>query len=113
MIDPGQTVVTLRRDRLCSKLKEEVSMAKAKKGDYLSCNECGLVVTIDEACGCATADIICCGEPMAPGKAAANKIKKAAAAKKPAAKVKPAKKAAAKKPAKKAAAKAKPARVKK
>ena len=31
-------------------------MAKAKKGDYLSCNECGLVVTVDEACGCATAD---------------------------------------------------------
>ncbi len=82
-------------------------MAKAKKGDYLSCNECGLVVTVDEACGCATADIICCDTPMVPGKAAANKIKKKAAAKKPAAK---AVKAAAKaKPAKKTAAKAKPA----
>ena len=80
-------------------------MAKAKKGDYLSCNECGLVVTVDEACGCATADIICCDKPMVPGKAAANKIKKKAGAKKPAAK-----KAAAKaKPAKKAVAKAKPA----
>lgn len=81
-------------------------MAKAKKGDYLSCNECGLVVTVDEACGCATADIICCDTPMVPGKAAANRIKKKAAAKKPAVKVKAAAKA---KPAKKAAAKAKPA----
>ena len=83
-------------------------MAKAKKGDYLSCNECGLVVTVDEACGCATADIICCDTPMVPGKAAANKIKKkATAAKKPAAKAKPVKKAAAKKPAAKKPAKAK------
>jgi len=86
-------------------------MAKAKKGDYLSCNECGLVVTVDEACGCATADIICCDTPMVPGKAAANKIKKATA-KKPAAKAKPVKKAAPKKPAKKAVAK-KPAAKKK
>jgi hypothetical protein len=78
-------------------------MAKAKKGDYLSCDECGLVVVVDEACGCATAEVICCGEPMASGKAAANKAKKKAAAAKPAAK--PAAKA---KPAK-AAAKAKPA----
>ena len=83
-------------------------MAKAKKGDYLSCSECGLVVTVDEACGCATADIICCDTPMVPGKAAANKIKKKAGAKKPAVKAKAAAKA---KPAKKAAAKAKPAKV--
>jgi hypothetical protein len=81
-------------------------MAKAKKGEYLSCNECGLVVVVDEACGCATAEVICCDEPMAPGKAAANKAKKKAGAKKPAVKAKAAAKA---KPAKKAAAKAKPA----
>ncbi len=79
-------------------------MAKAKKGDLLSCKVCGLVVSVDEACGCATTDVICCGKPMASGKVAANKAKKKAAAKKPA------KKAVAKaKPAKKAAAKAKPA----
>ena len=53
--------------------KEEVFMAKAKKGDYLSCDECGLVVVVDEACGCATAEVTCCGEPMASGKAAANR----------------------------------------
>ncbi len=82
-------------------------MAKAKKGEYLSCNECGLVVVVDEACGCATAEVICCDTPMAPGKAAANKAKKKAAAKKPAVKAKAAAKA---KPAKKTAAKAKPAK---
>jgi hypothetical protein len=85
-------------------------MAKAKKGEYLSCDACGLVVVVDEACGCAAAEVICCDKPMAPGKAAANKAKKKAAAKKPAAKA--AKKAAPKaKPAKKAVAKkAKPAK---
>lgn len=83
-------------------------MAKAKKGDYLSCDACGLVVVVDEACGCAAAEVICCDKPMASGKAAANKIKKkATAAKKPAAKAKPVKKAAAKKPAAKKPAKAK------
>jgi hypothetical protein len=86
--------------------KEEVSMAKAKKGEYLSCDVCGLVVVVDEACGCATAGIICCEKPMAQGKAAANRTKKKAVAKKPAAK---AVKAPAKAKPAKAAAKAKPA----
>jgi hypothetical protein len=113
MVNHGQVAVTLRRDRLCSKLKEEVSMAKAKKGDYLSCDACGLVVVVDEACGCAVAEVICCDKPMAPGKAAANRAKKKAGAPKPAAKAvkaakaKPAKAAAKAKPVK--AAKAKPA----
>ncbi|HOG18189.1 MAG: hypothetical protein A4E73_02679 [Syntrophaceae bacterium PtaU1.Bin231] len=82
-------------------------MAKAKKGDYLSCNECGLVMVVDEACGCAEADVICCDVPMKKGKAAAAKIKtKAKAAAKVAKKAKPAKKAA-KKPAPKKRAVAK------
>ena len=83
-------------------------MAKVKKGDSLSCKACGLVVTVDEACGCATADlIICCDKPMTRGKAAATQAKKKAGAKKPAVKAKAAAKA---KPAKKAVAKkAKPA----
>jgi hypothetical protein len=55
-------------------------MAKAKKGDLLSCTECGLVVVVDEACGCAAAEIVCCDTPMAKGKLAAAKAKKKAAA---------------------------------
>jgi hypothetical protein len=82
-------------------------MAKAKKGDVLSCKVCGLVVVVDEACGCATSEILCCEKPMAKGKAAATKKP---AAKAVAAPAKTAAKAAAKAtPAKKAVAKAKPA----
>ena len=90
-------------------------MAKAKRGDVLSCEMCGLVLVVDEISGYGMADAICCEIPMAKGKAAANKAKrksldikakgaakavkaKSKAAKKPVAKKKAAKKAAAKKP---------------
>ena len=76
-------------------------MAKAKKGDSLSCEVCGLVTVVDKACGCAdTAEVLCCGKPMVVKKKVAKKAKPAAKkpAKKAAKKAKPAKKAA-KKPA--------------
>jgi hypothetical protein len=38
---------------------------KVKPGDRYACEVCGLVVSVDEACGCVDAcDIICCGEEM-------------------------------------------------
>ncbi len=38
---------------------------KGVKGQSLECGVCGLVVTVDEECGCVDeCDIICCGEPM-------------------------------------------------
>ena len=81
--------------------KEELKMAKAKKGDLFTCELCGLVVAVDESCDCVVGELICCDIPMEKGKA---KMKKAA---------KPAKKAA-KKPVKKAAPKkAAPAKAKK
>ena len=73
-------------------------MAKVKKGDLFSCDACGLVVTVDEACGCATSEIICCDEPMRKGKPAAAKTK-AAPKKTVTAKKAAPKKVAAKKPA--------------
>jgi hypothetical protein len=78
-----------------------IEMSKVKPGDVLSCEVCGLALIVDEECGCAIADLICCDEPMAnkgpkPTKKAAAPPKKKAVAKK----VKPAvKKPAAKKPA--------------
>lgn len=44
--------------------------ARAKKesvsqGQSYACEVCGLVVSVDETCGCVEAcDIVCCGEPM-------------------------------------------------
>ena len=37
---------------------------KVNKGDQLYCEVCGLVVSVDDACGCAACDIICCDTQM-------------------------------------------------
>ncbi len=50
--------------------KKIVKQAGRKKkevtpGDKYSCSVCGLIVSVDEECGCIeTCDIICCGEQM-------------------------------------------------
>ena len=41
------------------------SRAKAKAGDQYKCSVCGLVVSVDETCGCVQqCDIICCDTQM-------------------------------------------------
>ena len=47
----------------------------AKKGDKYKCEECGMVVVVDDACGCASCDLICCGTPMKPVKKTVPKAK--------------------------------------
>ena len=98
-------------------------MSRVRPGDVLSCEVCGLSVIVDEECGCAIAELICCEEPMEnkgpkpPKKVIAAPKKKAVvkkakpALKKPALKKKVVKKVVAKKPAaKKAVAKKKKAK---
>jgi hypothetical protein len=102
-------------------------MSKVKTGDVLSCEVCGLAVIVDEECGCATIDLICCEEPMvntgvskikqiqaaaAPKKKTVVKKVKATPKKKPVAKKKVVKKTV-KKPVKKAVKKTSKKTVKK
>lgn len=47
----------------------------AKKGDKYECEECGMVVMVADPCSCGSCDIVCCGEPMKPAKAAKKKKK--------------------------------------
>jgi hypothetical protein len=64
-------------------------MPKVKTGDTLNCEVCGLTVVVDEECGCAVTELICCEEPMvnkgpkkkAPVEAAKKKAGKKAAKK--------------------------------
>lgn len=64
--------------------KEEIKMAKAKKGDLFTCELCGLVVAVDESCDCVVGELICCDIPMEKGKAKMKKATKPAKkAKKP------------------------------
>ncbi len=41
-------------------------MAKVQKGAKYKCEECGVVVVVDEPCGCAPCDLVCCSVPMVP-----------------------------------------------
>ena len=50
---------------------------RATKGESYECEVCGLVVSVDEACGCVDAcDIICCGKPMKEKKVRVRAAKK-------------------------------------
>ena len=52
-----------------------------KKGEEYKCDECGLVVMVENPCECEeTCELVCCEEPMKPVKAGA----KTAASKAPA-----------------------------
>ena len=36
-----------------------------KKGEQYKCDECGLVVLVEDPCGCEdTCELVCCGAPM-------------------------------------------------
>ena len=50
-------------------------MVKKKSVKY-KCEDCGLVVVVEDACGCSEYDLICCGAPMKPVKGAKPKAKK-------------------------------------
>ena len=90
-------------------------MSKVKPGDVLSCEVCGLSVIVDEECGCAIAELICCEEamqnkgPKPPKKVAAPKKKAVVKKAQPAAKKPVAKKSAVKTPVAKTPAAKKPA----
>lgn len=47
------------------KATKKAAKKGVKKGDAYQCNVCGLVVTVDEVCGCVDyCDIVCCEKPM-------------------------------------------------
>jgi len=35
-----------------------------KKGSKYRCDECGLVVVVDDPCGCVACELVCCGVAM-------------------------------------------------
>ena len=49
-------------------------MAK-KKGERYKCEECGLVVVVEDPCGCEPCGIVCCSAPMKPVKEEKSKAK--------------------------------------
>jgi hypothetical protein len=51
--------------KMVKKKKGTKKTRKMRKGTKYTCRECGLVVTIDEVCGCVDfCDLMCCGKQM-------------------------------------------------
>jgi hypothetical protein len=46
-----------------------------KKGEKYECEECGLVVLVEDPCGCSACELVCCAKPMKPVKPATAKPK--------------------------------------
>jgi hypothetical protein len=42
----------------------------SKKGEKYKCEECGLIVVVEDPCGCEVVELMCCNAPMKPVKAA-------------------------------------------
>ncbi len=56
--------------------KKTKRASRVKKGTRYVCGECGLVVSVNEPCGCVdTCDLYCCGEPMKPKRKTARRKK--------------------------------------
>jgi hypothetical protein len=49
----------------------------AKKGEKYKCENCGLIVVVEDPCGCETVELLCCEAPMKPVKATAKAKAKA------------------------------------
>ena len=53
--------------------KPAAKKAATRVGSRYNCTDCGLVVVVDEDCGCTTVDLVCCGTPMKKKRAACKK----------------------------------------
>ena len=48
-----------------------------KKGEKYECEECGLLVLVENPCECdESCELVCCGEPMKPAKTSSTAEKK-------------------------------------
>ncbi len=68
-------------DSLFQRFREGEFLAK-KKGEKYKCEDCGLVVIVEDPCACEPCDIVCCSAPMKPVKIEKAKAKPKAKAKK-------------------------------
>jgi len=46
-----------------------------KKAERYKCDQCGLVVLVEDVCGCEDCDVVCCRVPMKPVKEAKPAVK--------------------------------------
>lgn len=61
----AQKKVAKKATKKTAKKVAKVPKKGVKRGDAYKCSVCGLVVSVDETCGCIDAcDLVCCEAPM-------------------------------------------------
>ncbi len=53
----------MANEEKCCRDKGEAG-AKKEKGAKLTCDVCGMVVAVEDPCGCDDCDLLCCDRPM-------------------------------------------------
>jgi hypothetical protein len=53
----------------------EGELLAKKKGEEYKCEECGLVVVVQDPCACEPCELVCCSVPMKPVKETKAKAK--------------------------------------
>jgi hypothetical protein len=62
-------------ERVCYSNLCRCKLLASKKGEKYKCEECGLVVVVEDPCGCEVVELMCCEAPMKPVKKAKPKTK--------------------------------------
>ena len=56
-----------KKSKAAKKTKPAKAPAKKQKTNELVCNDCGMIVVVEDQCGCGCVPT-CCGSPMVPKK---------------------------------------------
>ncbi|MEW6088333.1 MAG: hypothetical protein AB1498_08515 [bacterium] len=54
----------MKNEKTKSKKTAEKTNQKTKKGSKYTCDSCGMVITVNDPCGCDPCDLVCCGQDM-------------------------------------------------
>lgn len=57
-------------ERICYSNLCRCKLLASKKGEKYKCEECGLIVVVEDPCGCEVVELMCCEAPMKPVKKA-------------------------------------------
>jgi hypothetical protein len=69
---PKKTTKTKAPAKTAEKPKKNAKTI-SRLGAKYACQECGLLVVVDQDCHCGTIDLVCCGGPMKKKRAACAK----------------------------------------
>lgn len=73
MVRPIQKTALTKAPAKAKATAKPAQRTASRVGAQYACQTCGLLVVIDQDCGCGTIDLVCCGGPMKKKRAACAK----------------------------------------